>query len=179
MTSVAVPVPGCESCAYTSGERRAPGGRVYENEHWLVEHVGSPWVTGTMVVKTQAHREALWELTPDEAGSLGLTLQAVSRALVVALGAERVWLLMMVDGSPPYHVHMLLLPRYPEGELPAETAAALADAQHLVRQATDRLDQVDTEALSVRARMMLLQGEFDHGKAVQAAGKVRDYLAAH
>ena len=178
MTSVAAPVPDCVSCAYTSGERHAPGGRVYENEHWLVEHVGSPWVTGTMVVKTKVHREALWELTPDEAGSLGSTLQAVSRALVAALGAERVWLLMMVD-APPYHVHMLLLPRYPEGELPPETAAALADAQHLVRQATDRLDQVDTEALSVRARIALLQGEFDHDKAAQAAGKVRDYLAVH
>ena len=178
MVSVAAPVPGCESCAYTSGERRAPGGRVYQNEHWLVEHVGSPWVTGTMVVKTQAHREALWELTPDEAGSLGPTLQAVSRALVAALGAERVWLMMMVDGSPPHHVHMLLLPRYPEGELPAATAAALSDAQHLVRQATDRLEQVDTEALSVRARMALLQGDLDHGKAAQAAGQVRDYLAA-
>ncbi len=178
MTSVAAPVPGCESCAYTSGERHAPGGRVYENEHWLVEHVGSPWVTGTMVVKTKAHREALWELTPDEAGSLGPTLQAVSRALVAALGAERVWLFMAVD-APPYHVHMLLLPRYPEGDLPVETAVALADAQRLVRQATDRLDQVDTEALSVRARIALLQGEFDHGKAVQAAGKVRDYLAVH
>ena len=180
MTSVAALVPNCESCAYTSGERRAPGGRVYENEHWLVEHVGSPWVTGTMVVKTKVHREALWELTPDEAGSLGPTLQVVSRALVAALGAERVWLLMMVDGSPPlYHVHMLLLPRYPEGELPAETAAALADAQHLVRQATGRLDQVDTEALSVRNRLVLLQGDFHHAKAVQAASKVRDYLAVH
>ena len=178
MTSVAAPVPGCESCAYTSGEQRAPGGRVNENEYWLVEHVGSPWVTGTMVVKTKVHREALWELTLDEAGSLGTTLQAVSQALVTALGAERVWLMMMVD-APPYHVHMLLLPRYPEGELPAETAAALADAQRLVQQAADRLDQVDTENLSVRARIALLQGEFKHGKAVQAAGKVRDYLAVH
>ena len=132
-----------------------------------------------MVVKTKVHREALWELTPNEAGSLGPTLQAVSRALVAALGAERVWLLMMVDGSLPYHVHMLLLPRYPEGDLPAETAAALADAQHLVRQATDRLDQVDTENLSVRARIALLQGDLDHGKAVQAAGQVRDYLAVY
>ena len=180
MTSVAAPVSGCESCAYTSGERHAPGGRVYENEHWLVEHVGSPWVTGTMVVKTKAHREALWELTPAEAGSLGPMLQSVSQALVAALGAERVWLLMMVDGSPPsYHVHMLLLPRYPEGELPAETAAALADAQHLVRQATDRLEQVDTEALSVRNRLVLLQGDLDPVKAAQAASKVRDYLAVH
>ena len=68
-------------------------------------------------------------------------------------------------------------PRYPEGELPPETAAALADAQHLVRQATDRLDQVDTEALSVRARIALLQGDLDHDKAAQAAGKVRDHLA--
>ena len=179
MVSVAAPVPGCESCAYNSGERHAPGGRVYENEHWLVEHVGSPWVTGTMVVKTKVHREALWELTPDEAGSLGPTLQAVSQALVAALDAERVWLLMMVDGSPPYHVHMLLLPRYPEGELPAKTAAALADAQHLVEQATDLLDQVDTEALSVRARMVLLQGDLDLAQAAQAASKVRDYIAAH
>ncbi len=79
----------------------------------------------------------------------------------------------------PRHVHMLLLPRYPESELPAETAAALADAQHLVRQATDLLGQVDTEALSVRARMVLLQGDLDHIKAARTAGKVRDYLAAH
>lgn len=70
MTSVAAPVPGCESCAYTSGERRAPGGRVYENEYWLVEHVGSPWVTGTMVVKTKVHRAAARGIQPRQ-GSAG------------------------------------------------------------------------------------------------------------
>ena len=38
---------------------------------------------------------------------------------------------------------------------------------------------VDTESLSVRARIALLQGDLDHDKAVQAAGKVRDYLAVY
>ena len=182
MASAAVPVPNCVSCAYTSGKRRAPGGRVYENDHWLAEPAGTPWGIGTMVVKTQAHREALWELTPNEAASLGPTLRAVSRAIVEALGAERVYLLMMVD-APPHHVHMLLLPRYPEDELPAETAAALADAQQLVKQATNRLGGVDTEAVSLRERMVLaaplLQRDSDYDGAARAASKVRAYLTEH
>ena len=35
------------------------------------------------------------------------------------------------------------------------------------------------EALSVRNRLVLLQGDLDHAQAAQAAGKVRDYLAVH
>ena len=90
----------------------APGGVIAENEEWVADHCVGPMGVGAVVVKTKAHRESLWEMTEAESASLGPLLKRVSAAIVEALGAERVYLAMWVD-LEPYHVHMVLQPRYP------------------------------------------------------------------
>lgn len=86
---------------------------IYENEYWRAEPCVGAMGVGSIVVKTQAHRENLWQLTSEEAASLGEFLRLMSEAIVRALGAERVYVSLWVD-EPPYHVHFVLQPRYPK-----------------------------------------------------------------
>jgi len=92
-----------------------PGGLIAETDRWRAEHCLGPFGVGAVVVKTKAHRESLWELEPDEAAELGPFLQRVSGAIVHGLGAERAYVTMWVD-KPPYHVHLVVYPRWPDDE---------------------------------------------------------------
>ncbi len=89
--------PNCLACQINSGAKAIPGGVVSENEHWLADHYIGPFGVGSFVVKIKVHRDSLWEITEDEANSLGPFLQAVSEAMVKALGAEQIYLSMWVD----------------------------------------------------------------------------------
>jgi diadenosine tetraphosphate (Ap4A) HIT family hydrolase len=102
----------CLPCAILRGTRPVPGGVVLEDEHWFADHCIGPFAVGSFVVSTKEHRTSLWEMTPDEATSLGPFLRRLSDAIVNALGAERVYLGMWVD-KPPHHLHLVLEPRYP------------------------------------------------------------------
>lgn len=101
----------CLACQTIQGTVTVPGGVIYENDQWIADHCLGAFGIGSIVVKTKAHRENLWQLSPEEATSLGSTLQIVSDAIVRALGAERVYVSLWVD-QQPYHVHFVLQPRY-------------------------------------------------------------------
>ncbi len=141
----------CLACQTITGTKAVPGGVIYENEHWLADHCIGSLGVGSLVVKTKVHREALWELTPDEASSLGPFLQTLSAAMVKVLGAERVYLSMWVD-EQPYHVHLVLQPRYP-----------------------GRTEAFGLKGLWLQLTRSLL-GQPNPKLAEQAANKVRDYL---
>ena len=64
------------------------------------------------MVKSRAHRENLWDLTANEAASLGPFLQQITYAMQTALEAERIYINSWVD-TKPHHVHFVLQPRYP------------------------------------------------------------------
>jgi diadenosine tetraphosphate (Ap4A) HIT family hydrolase len=104
--------PTCFACQTIAKTTTAPGGIVFENEYWLADHCIGAFGVGSIVLKTKAHRENVWELTPEESQSLGDALKTVSGAIVQALGAERVYVSLWVD-QRPYHVHFVLQPRYP------------------------------------------------------------------
>lgn len=59
---------------------------MFENEYWLADHCIGAFGVGSIVLKTKAHRENLWELTPEESQSLGDALKTVSGAIVQSLG---------------------------------------------------------------------------------------------
>lgn len=102
----------CLACLTLTGDTIAPGGVIFENDYWMADHCVGAMGIGSIVLKTKAHREHLWELTPDESKTLGSAIQILSDAIVQALGAERVYVNLWVD-QPPYHVHFVLQPRYP------------------------------------------------------------------
>ncbi|MEM1281321.1 MAG: HIT family protein [Cyanobacteria bacterium P01_H01_bin.152] len=105
------PVTGCLACQIVSGERAVPGGVIAENAWWLADHCIGNHGAGAVVVKTRSHRENFWELSPNEAASLGPFLQQITRAMQTALGAERIYINSWVD-QPPYHIHFVLQPRF-------------------------------------------------------------------
>jgi diadenosine tetraphosphate (Ap4A) HIT family hydrolase len=104
--------PDCLACQILAGETQVPGGVIAENTWWIADHCLGPYGLGSVVIKTKAHRENLWELTPHEAASLGPFMQQISEAVAKSLDAERVYVSLWVD-QPPHHVHFVVQPRYP------------------------------------------------------------------
>lgn len=118
----------CLACRVLSGDVAVPGGVIAETEHWQASHCLGPFGVGAVVVKTKAHIEDFWRLTPDVAAELGPFAARVSRAIVDGLGAERVYMTMWVD-KPPHHVHLVLYPRYPnENKRALDLQLALQEA---------------------------------------------------
>lgn len=105
------PVPGCLACQIIQGQTAVPGGSIAENAWWVADHCLGNHGLGAVVVKTRAHRENLWDLTPNEAASLGPFLQQMTFAMQTALNAERIYINSWVD-QPPYHIHFVLQPRF-------------------------------------------------------------------
>ena len=103
--------PDCLACRVNSGEEPVPGGVIAETEHWRADHCIGPFGVGAVVVKTKDHIGDFWALEQETAAELGPFVARLSRAIVEALGAERVYLTMWVD-KPPHHVHLVLYPRY-------------------------------------------------------------------
>ncbi|NER82904.1 MAG: diadenosine tetraphosphate hydrolase [Leptolyngbya sp. SIO1D8] len=101
----------CLACQIIAGEVSVPGGIIAENAWWVADHCLGKHGLGAVVVKTRAHRENCWDLTSNEAASLGPFLRQMTYAMQVALGAERIYINSWVD-QPPYHMHFVLQPRY-------------------------------------------------------------------
>lgn len=110
-TSTTQPFPGCLACQIVSSERSVPGGTIAENAWWLADHCIGNHGVGAIVIKTRAHRENFWDLTPNEAASLGPFLQQMTQAMQIALQAERIYINSWVD-QPPHHIHFVLQPRF-------------------------------------------------------------------
>jgi diadenosine tetraphosphate (Ap4A) HIT family hydrolase len=101
----------CLACQIVHGQTSVPGGIIADNAWWVADHCLGNHGLGAVVVKTRAHRENFWELTPNEAASLGPFLQQMTFAMQTALKAERIYINSWVD-QPPYHIHFVLQPRF-------------------------------------------------------------------
>lgn len=90
-----------------------PGGTIHEEGGWLLEHAISPVpLRGWLILKPRRHVEHLAELNPAESQALGPLIEKVSRAMVNALGPERVYVCSF--GEVVKHVHFYFVPRYPD-----------------------------------------------------------------
>ena len=105
----------CLACDVLEGRIRPPGGVIYEDELWVVDHSISPVrLRGWLIVKPRRHVEDFADLSAAEAASFGLLASAAARAVRDALGAERVNVCSF--GEEWRHVHVHVVPRYPEME---------------------------------------------------------------
>ncbi|MBD1914496.1 MULTISPECIES: diadenosine tetraphosphate hydrolase [Cyanophyceae] len=109
----------CLACQILAGAQAVPGGTIAENPWWVADHCVGPYGLGSVVIKTRTHRENLWDLSMAESASMGPFLQQMSEAIALAMEAERVYVSLWVD-QPPYHVHFVLQPRYPDHYNPQE-----------------------------------------------------------
>ena len=100
----------CPSCDILSGKTPSLGGVIYENDAWHVDSIRPPVVwKGFLIVKLKRHCEHIAQLTPQEALSLGPTLQSTCHALSDVLHPAKIYVCSFGDGVK--HIHFWILPR--------------------------------------------------------------------
>ena len=105
----------CLACDVNEGRIQPPGGVIYEDERWVVDHSISPVrLKGWLVIKSRRHVEDFADLSPEEAEEFGPLSRSASAAVREALGAERVYVCSF--GEEWRHVHVHVVPRYPRME---------------------------------------------------------------
>ncbi len=106
-------VDGCMACDVLSGRLTPPGGVIYADEYWMVDHQFGPVeMAGYLIIKPTRHVEHLADLTPAEAAGLGPVLQRTSAALARVLHPAKIYALSLGEGVR--HVHFLVIPRPPD-----------------------------------------------------------------
>src|SRR5688572_9352307 len=81
----------CMACELMRGDRDLPGGRIWETEHWVVEHCIGPLGVGTLVVKPLRHCVAVSALTSDESAELGPLLVRASSCVRELCAPDQVY----------------------------------------------------------------------------------------
>jgi diadenosine tetraphosphate (Ap4A) HIT family hydrolase len=105
-----VEVVGCLACDVVAGRLVSPGGVIYEDESWMLDHAVSPvLLDGFLILKPKRHVEHVGQLSTAEAAALGPLLCAACAAVSEVAGAEQVYVASF--GESVRHVHWYLLPR--------------------------------------------------------------------
>jgi galactose-1-phosphate uridylyltransferase len=78
--------PDCLACQILTGQIAVPGGTIAETPDWIADHCIGQHGLGAIVVKSRAHRENFWDLTPQEAATLGGFLKKITQAMQMAWG---------------------------------------------------------------------------------------------
>ena len=102
----------CGICARRSQDEAR--GFVYEDEHWYAQPPARQAVPGQLMLVAKRHFLDASDMERDEAQSLGGVLGRLTRAIKTGLGAERVYVVTVVERTP--HWHTWLIPRRPESE---------------------------------------------------------------
>jgi diadenosine tetraphosphate (Ap4A) HIT family hydrolase len=100
-----------------------PGGYIYEDEHWMVCHFPTQQaVLGQLVIESRRHFLDFSDMTEEEARSYGILVKRLYSALKQVTGAERVYSVVLLEGIPHFHAH--LVPR--SSDSPAKGVQLLA-----------------------------------------------------
>ena len=128
----------CMACQLTAGERDLAGGRVFQTEHWVVEHCIGTLGVGTLVLKPFRHLVGLADMSDAEAAELGPLMRRTTAIIKALTGADQVYACLWSHADwTPGHIHFVLQPawnalrsRYP-GPGPALQMAMFSEAQAL------------------------------------------------
>jgi diadenosine tetraphosphate (Ap4A) HIT family hydrolase len=108
---MADPNDPCLACRIVAGEAPTPGGAAWRGDGFTVHALADPApLAGWLVVTSDRHARALYDLEPQEAAALGAVAARVMRAQRAALGAEHVYAFAIGDVLRHFHLH--LVPRY-------------------------------------------------------------------
>jgi diadenosine tetraphosphate (Ap4A) HIT family hydrolase len=103
----------CLACRANRGDLMPPGGVIYQDALWRLEHCLEPIpMVGWLILKPLRHVETFADLTPDEAASLGPLARRITRAMTEVLAPARVYVCLYAEAVS--HVHFQLIPRYHE-----------------------------------------------------------------
>jgi diadenosine tetraphosphate (Ap4A) HIT family hydrolase len=150
--------PSCGTCRANRGELSAPGGVIFQDALWRLEHILPPIpLAGWLVLKPLRHIEALGELSTAEAATFGPLVQCISAALQAVIQPAKVYLCQFSEAEHFTHLHFHLIPR--ALDLPAERRGpAVFDLLSITRREGRDLaspEGAERIALAVRERLRL------------------------
>jgi len=133
----------CLACRIVREEHRPPGGVIWRGGGLALHALADPTpIAGWMVLTSERHRRAWYDLDEAEAAALGPAAARVMRAQRAALDAEHVYAFAIGDLLRHFHLH--LVPRHadtparlrgrgcfesrPEDALPAWRVVAAVEA---------------------------------------------------
>jgi diadenosine tetraphosphate (Ap4A) HIT family hydrolase len=101
----------CLACDLVRGARPLPGGILLREGGFALHVLADPSpLAGWLVLTSERHARAWYDLTPAEAAALGPLAARVMAAQRAALGAEHVYAFAIGDVLRHFHLH--LVPRY-------------------------------------------------------------------
>jgi diadenosine tetraphosphate (Ap4A) HIT family hydrolase len=101
----------CLACRIVREAHRPPGGVLWRAGGFAVHALADPTpIAGWLVVTSERHARAWYDLSAEELGALGGVAARAMRAQRQALGAEHVYAFAIGDQLRHFHLH--LVPRY-------------------------------------------------------------------
>jgi len=144
--------PDCGTCKGVRNEFDAPGGVIYEDRLWHLDHVIRPMpMAGWLVLKPKRHVESVSKLNAAESRALGPLVTRAAAALERATGVKKVYVGLFGEAKAFAHVHIHLIPR--PLELADDLRGPLIFA--LMRTDTDRAPVTEAERISAAVRRAL------------------------
>jgi diadenosine tetraphosphate (Ap4A) HIT family hydrolase len=107
-----VNIPGpCPACEIVRGARALPGGILLREKGFVLHALAEPTpIPGWLVLTSERHARAWYDLDPGELGALGPLAARAMAAQRAALGAEHVYAFAI--GDLLHHFHLHLVPRF-------------------------------------------------------------------
>ena len=99
----------CLACDIITGKKKAPGGIIYENEYWMVDHSVPALIPGFLIIKPKRHCEQIAQLSEKEMASFGPIVHRTCQALSQVVNPEKVYVASF--GEYVKHVHFFVIPR--------------------------------------------------------------------
>jgi diadenosine tetraphosphate (Ap4A) HIT family hydrolase len=150
---------GCLTCRFNRGEIATPGGTIYRDALWCLEHMGeSIPIEGWLVLKPMRHVEAFADLSEEEAVAFGPLTRRITQAMTEVLRPVKIYLSMFMEAQAFAHLHVHLIPRF--ADTPPERRGP-GEFEYLRESSTTGRSQGDSEAarnVAATIRRLLLDG---------------------
>ncbi len=147
----------CGTCRANRGELPAPGGVIYQDASWRLEHILAPIpLAGWLVLKPLRHVEAMADLSSEEAAAFGPLVRRITRAMREVLQPAKVYLCQFSEAEHFAHIHFHLIPR--SADIPKERRGpAVFDLLSAAAQGGRKLaplEEAERIAAAVRERLL-------------------------
>lgn len=105
-------IENCIGCDIARGKVIPPGGILFEDPYWIVNHVVGdphPLLLGMFIVQPKRHVEHIHELTLDEIITSAPLIRNLCLAVYNVIHPQKIYVCSFGDGLK--HVHFIILPR--------------------------------------------------------------------
>jgi diadenosine tetraphosphate (Ap4A) HIT family hydrolase len=142
---------GCYACDLSTGRLPLPGGTIYQEAGWVVEHCLGPLGIGTLVVKPGRHVIHVADLSDEEADTMGRMLHRAAKVVTELCDPDQVYISLWshAEGQPG-HIHYVVQPV--DDKLTARHRAHGPELQVAMFGTGDRPDPSAVEDFAARAR---------------------------